>query len=74
MKNYDQSLKVNHNSSRSDIPDQLYGYLIIDGSISGKTNVLLNQMLMKFISMSKILSNESINCLLMENKKQELKY
>ena len=69
MKNYDQSLKVNHNSSRSDITDQLYGYLIIDGSRSGKTNVLLNQMLMKFISMSKILSNESINCLLMENKK-----
>ena len=69
MKNYDQSLKVNHNSSRSDITDQLYGYLIIDGSRSGKTNVLLNQILMKFISMSKILSNESINCLLMENKK-----
>ena len=42
MKNYDQSVKINHNPNWPDIPDNPYRILIIDGSGSGKTNVLLN--------------------------------
>ena len=63
MKNYDQSFEINHNPHWPYIPDQPYRILIIGGSRSGKTNVLLNsinikeQMLIKFIYMSKIHSN-----------------
>ena len=42
MKNYDQSVKINHKPNWPDIPDNPYRILIIDGSASGKTNVLLN--------------------------------
>ena len=42
IKNYDQSVAVNHNPNWSFIPDHPYGILIIGGSESGKTNVLLN--------------------------------
>ena len=42
MKNYDQSVKINHNSHWPYIPDHPYRILIIGGSGSGKTNVLLN--------------------------------
>ena len=42
MKNYDQSVEINHNSNWPCIPDQPYRILIISGSGSGKTNVLLN--------------------------------
>ena len=42
MKNYDQSVKINHNPNWPDIPDYPYRILIIGGSGSGKTNVLLN--------------------------------
>ena len=42
MKNYDQLLELNHNSKKSYIPDNPYRILIIGGSGSGKTNVLLN--------------------------------
>ena len=44
MKNYDQSVKINHNPNWPYIPDQLYGILITGGSGSRKTNVLLNLM------------------------------
>ena len=42
MKNYDQSVKINHNSNCHYVPDHLYRILIIGGSGSGKTNALLN--------------------------------
>ena len=42
MKNYDQSVKINHNTNWPYIPDHSYRILIIGGSGSGKTNVLMN--------------------------------
>ena len=42
MKNYDQSVKINHNPNWPYIPDHPYRILIIGGSRSEKTNVLLN--------------------------------
>ena len=42
MKNYDQSVKTNHNPNWSYVPDHPYRILIIGGSGSGKTNVILN--------------------------------
>ena len=42
MKNYDQSVEINHNLKWLYIPDHLYRILIIGGSGSEKTNVLLN--------------------------------
>ena len=44
MKNHDQTVKVYHNPSWPYIPDHPYRILIIGGSGSGKTNVLLNLM------------------------------
>ena len=41
IKNYDQSVKINNNLNWSYIPDHPYTILIISGSGSGKTNVLL---------------------------------
>ena len=42
MKNYDKSVKINHNPNWPYVPDHPYRILIIGGSGSGKTNVLLN--------------------------------
>ena len=42
MKNYDKSVKINHNPNCPYIPDHPYRILIIVGSESGKTIVLLN--------------------------------
>ena len=42
MKNYDQSVEINHNSNWPYIPDHPYRILIIGGSGSGKTSALLN--------------------------------
>ena len=42
MKNYDELVEINHNPNWSYIPDNPFRVLIIDGSGSGKTNVLLN--------------------------------
>ena len=41
MKNYDKSVEINRNPNWTYIPDHPYGILIIGGSVSGKTNVLL---------------------------------
>ena len=42
MKNYDQSIEINHNPNWFYIPDDPYGILTTGGSGSGKTDVLLN--------------------------------
>ena len=42
MKSYDESVEINHNPNFTYIADNPYRILIIDGSGSGKTNVLLN--------------------------------
>ena len=42
MKNHDQSVEINHNPNWPYILDHPYRILIICGSRSGKTNVLLN--------------------------------
>ena len=42
MKNYGKSVEINYNPNWSYIPDHPYRILIIGGSGSGKTNVLLN--------------------------------
>ena len=41
-KNYDESVEVNHNVNWPYIPDHPYRILVIGGSGSGNTNVLLN--------------------------------
>ena len=42
MKNYDQSVEINHNPNWPYIPGHPYRILIIGGSGLGKTNVFLN--------------------------------
>ena len=42
MKNYNQFVEINHNPNWPCIPDHPYRILIICGSGSGKTNMLLN--------------------------------
>ena len=42
MKNYNESIAINHTPNSPNIPDDPYRILIIGGSGSGKTNVLLN--------------------------------
>ena len=42
MKNYDELVEINHNPNYPYIPDHPYRVLIIGGSGSGKTKVLLN--------------------------------
>ena len=42
MKNCDQSLEINHNLNQPYVPDHPYRILIVGGSRSGKTSVLLN--------------------------------
>ena len=42
MKNYDQSVKINHNPNWPHISDHAYRILIIGGLGSGETNVVLN--------------------------------
>ena len=74
MKNYDQSDEINHNTIWPYIPDHPYRILIIGGSGSGKANVLLNLIkhqppLIQFIYLSKIHLNQSINYLLIDEKK-----
>ena len=42
LKDYEESVEINHNPNWPYIPDHPYRILIIGGSGSGKTNVLLN--------------------------------
>ena len=70
-------VKANHNPNWTYIPNHPYRILIIGGSGSDKTYVIeLNKKattryLIKFIYTSKIHSNQSINCLLMQKKKKK---
>ena len=79
MKNYDQSVKINHNPNWLYILDNPYKILIIGGSWSGKTNVLLNLIKNQRPDIDKIYLyvrdpfESSINWLLIEEKKYELK-
>ena len=42
MKNYNESVEINHNPNWLYIPDHPFTILVIGGSGSGKTNPLLN--------------------------------
>ena len=71
-KNDDQLGKINHDLNWPYISHHPHRILIIGGLGSGKTNMLLNikdQILAKYIHRSKIHSDQSINCLLVEKKK-----
>ena len=48
MKNYDQLVEINHNTNGPYIPHHPYRILIIGGSGSGKTIILLNLFLKFF--------------------------
>ena len=44
MKNYNQSVEINHHLNWPSVPGHPYRNLVIGGSGSSKTNVLLNLM------------------------------
>ena len=46
-KNDDQPVKINHNPNGLYIPDYDYRILIFGGAASGKTNLLLNEKIIK---------------------------
>ena len=79
MKNYDKSIEINRIPNWSYIPDHLYRNLIIYGLGSDKTIVLMNLIkhqrsnVKKFIYLSSIHLDQSINYLSTEEKKQALK-
>ena len=56
MKNYDQSVKTIRNTNWPYISDRLHRTLIIDGSGSGKTNVLLKLIKNEWPGIGKIYS------------------
>ena len=69
MKNYDQSVEINHNPNWPYILNHPYRILIIVGSGSGKTNVLLNLIKHQRPYIDKIyLYVKDINCLSMGKK------
>ena len=49
MTNYDESVEITQNPNWPYFPDHLYRILIIGGSGSGKTNVLLNKIRKKIL-------------------------
>ena len=75
MKNYDKSIEINRIPNWSYIPDHLYRNLIIYGLGSNKTIVLMNLIkhqrsnVKKFIYLSSIHLDQSINYLSTEEKK-----
>ena len=76
MKSYDESVEINHNPNWLYIPDSPYRISIIAGSGSGKTNVLWNLLKHQRQDIDKVylyIKDPSINYLLTEEKKQELK-
>ena len=78
MENYDHSVEINHNPNWPYISDHPYRILIIAGSTSSKTNVLLNLIKNQLpdidkICTSKIYQKQIINYLLTKEKMPELK-
>ena len=79
MENYDQSVKINHNTNWLYIPDHTYRILIIGGSGSRKTNVILNLIKHQRPDIGKIYLyvkdpfESKYHCLLMKEKNEELK-
>ena len=75
MRSYDESVETNHNPFWPYIPDLHYRILIIGSLGSGKTDVLINLIkhqrpdVEKVYLVSKFHSIESINYLLIEEKK-----
>ena len=74
LKNYDQSVEIDHNPNWSYFPDQPYRILVTGGSGPGKTNVLLNLIKHQRPDNDKIYlyvkhPNQSINWPLMKEKK-----
>ena len=72
MRNYDESVEINQNLNWPYIPDHPYRILIICGSGSEKNYCIIElnkKSTTKCIYTSKIHSNQSINYLLMEEKK-----
>ena len=76
MKNYDESVKTTHNPNWPYIPNHHYQILIIGGSGSRKTIVLLNLIKHQrtdinkiYLKILKIHSNQNFNYLLWKGKK-----
>ena len=70
MKKYDQSVEINHNLNLPYIPDYPYRILIIGGSRSGKTSVLLN--LIKNLHVKNLLESK-YQLLINKREKAEIK-
>ena len=74
IRNYDQPVEINHNPNWLHIPHYPYRILIIGGSGSAITNFLLNLIKKEPPDIDKIYLyvknplNQSINCLLAEEK------
>ena len=69
IKNYDQPVEINLNPNWPYILDHPYRILIIGGSWSGKTNVLLNLIKTQRPDIDKNYSLSKYHCLLKEEKK-----
>ena len=76
VESYDESVEINRSPNWSYISDHSNRILIIDGSVFGRTNVLLDlikyqrvEILTKFKKAAKIHWNQSINSSSTEEKK-----
>ena len=54
MKNYEESVEIIHDPGWPNIPDHPYKTVIINGSGSGKTNVLLKLIKHQWLNVDKI--------------------
>ena len=80
IKNYDEPIKMNHNTNWPYVPNYRHRILIIGGSGSSKSNVLINLIKSQrpdigkfYLYVKKIRLNQSVNCLSIEEKMQGLK-
>ena len=70
IKNYGQSVEINHNPNSSYIPDHPYKILIIGGWGLGKTNVLLNLIKHQRSDIDKIYLYIESKCQLLINRQK----
>ena len=68
MKNYDESVEVNPNSNQPYVPDHSYRILVIGGSGTGKTKVLLKLIKHQRPLTDILFMRQSLNCLLTKKK------